>query len=669
MGKMVRLTTAQAIVRWLTAQRIAVDIDDTAGPVPGTGSDAPLFPGVFAIFGHGNVTCLGEALAEVEDELPTYRGQNEQGMTLAATAYAKAARRRRIMVATSSIGPGALNMVTAAGVAMANRLPLLLLAGDTFASRLPDPVLQQVEHFGDPSATVNDAFRAVTRWWDRITRPTQILSSLPGALAVMLDPGECGPAFLGLPQDVQGEADDFPVSFFEPVVHEIPRPRPDSRALDRAAAMLRAARQPLIVAGGGVRYSAAEAALAAFATAHRIPVAETVAGRASLPWSHPANVGPIGVTGSTSANALAAEADVVLAIGTRLQDFTTGSWTVFGRDDLRLIGLNAARFDAVKHRALAVVGDARVGLSELDARLAEWQAPPNWWERVAAEVAAWNRIVDEATTPGGHRVPGGDVADDEVAGPAGAAARGDATVPGGPPGAAPGSASGDGAAERRPSYAQVVGAVNRAFRPGATVLTAAGGFPGELNKTWRAPEVGGFDCEYGFSCMGYEIAGGWGAKLASPTGEVFVLVGDGSYLMLNSDLLSSVTTGAKLVVVLCDNGGYAVIRRLQVGQGGVAFNNMADDIRAVEPMAVDFVAHARSLGARAEEVTSVAELDAALARAREADRTTVILLRTDPDTWTGGDAWWEVGVPEVSTRPEVEAARKVLDEAKLTQRR
>lgn len=628
MGDTIRLTTAQAIVRWLTAQWIADDDDPS--------EVTRVFPGVFAIFGHGNVTCLGEALAEAGDELPTYRGQNEQGMALAAAAYAKAARRRQVMVATSSIGPGALNMVTAAGVAMANRLPVLLLAGDTFASRLPDPVLQQVEHFGDPTLTVNDAFRAVTRWWDRITAPTQVLSSLPQALALMLDPGDCGPAFLALPQDVQAQADDFPVSFFEPVVHEIPRQPPDRRALDRAAAVLRAARQPLIVAGGGVRYSAAEADLARFAAAHRIPVAETVAGRATLPWSHPANVGPIGVTGSASANALAGEADVVLAVGTRLQDFTTGSWTVFGRDDLRLIGLNAARFDAVKHRGLAVVGDARVGLAELGARLDGWRAPQAWWDRGATEVAAWNRTVDDATG-----VPG-----------PGAGGPGD-------PGYVPG----------RPSYAQVVGAVNRAFRPGDTVLTAAGGFPGELNKVWRAAGAGGFDCEYGFSCMGYEIAGGWGAKLASPDGEVFVLVGDGSYLMLNADLLSSVVTGAKLVVVLCDNGGYAVIRRLQVGQGGVAFNNMADDIRAVAPMAVDFVAHARSLGARAEAVASIAELEGALARARDADRTTVIVLPTDPDAWTGGDAWWEVGVPEVSTRAEVVTARRDLDEAKHRQRR
>jgi 3D-(3,5/4)-trihydroxycyclohexane-1,2-dione acylhydrolase (decyclizing) len=609
----VRLTTAQALVRWLTAQRTVID-----------GHERPLFAGVFAIFGHGNVTCLGEALEPVRDVLPTYRGQNEQGMALAAVAYAKAMRRRQIMVASSSIGPGALNMVTAAGVAMANRLPVLLLSGDTFASRLPDPVLQQVEHFGDPTVTANDAFRAVTRWWDRINRPTQLLSSLPEAVALMLDPADAGPAFLALPQDVQAESDEFPESFFAPTIHDVPRPRPDVRSLERAAEVLRSARQPLIIAGGGVRYSGAEAELAGFAERHRLPVAETVAGRTTLSWSHPCNVGPIGVTGSSSANALAAEADVVLAVGTRLQDFTTGSWTVFGRDDVRFVGLNAARFDAAKHRALAVVGDALVGLGELGELLGAWQAPEAWLDRAHHEVEAWNRTIDKAI-----------------------AASDDAP----------------------PSYAQVVGAVNRQTRPGDTVLTAAGGFPGELNKAWRARRAGGFDCEYGFSCMGYEIAGGWGAKLASPDGEVVVLVGDGSYLMLNADLLSSVLTGAKLTVVLCDNGGYAVIRRLQVGQGGVPFNNMWDDVRSVRPLTVDFAAHARSLGALAEEVTTLSELEAALERARAADRTTVIVLRTDPDAWTGGDAWWEVGVPDVSPRSEVRAARARLDEAKTSQQR
>ncbi len=609
----VRLTTAGALVRHLVAQRVEID-----------GEELPLFAGVFAIFGHGNVTALGEALHQAQDQLPTWRGQNEQGMALAAAAFAKARRRRQIMVATSSIGPGALNMVTAAGVAHSNRLPVLLLAGDTFAGRAPDPVLQQVEHFDVPSTTANDAFRPVSRYWDRIVRPAQLTSSLPHAIATMLDPADCGPAFLGLPQDVQAEAFDFPERFFAPVVHRIARPRPDERTLADAARVLSDAQRPLIVAGGGVHYSGAGDVLAAFAEQHGIPVVETVAGKSALAWNHPRWAGPIGVTGSTSANALAAEADVVLAVGTRLQDFTTGSWTVFGQVDMRLIALNVARFDATKHRALALVADARVGLEELSAMLGDRQAPVAWGERAASETAAWNAYVDKVTS-----------ADEEV---------------------------------EPPTYAQVIGALNRIADPADLVLTAAGGLPGELNKVWRARRAGTFDCEYGFSCMGYEIAGGWGAKLAAPERDVIVLVGDGSYLMLNSELYSSVLSGHQLIVVVCDNGGYAVIERLQVGTGGTSFNNMIAGVRGVRHDRVDFVAHAGSLGCRAEKVATLAELEAAFARAKAADRTAVIVIDTHPDRWTGGDAWWEVGIPEVSDRPAVNEARVAAAEHKANQR-
>ncbi|HEX6400792.1 MAG TPA: thiamine pyrophosphate-binding protein, partial [Actinomycetota bacterium] len=381
----IRLTTAGAIVRYLIAQRTELD-----------GNELPLFPGVFAIFGHGNVTCLGEALEGVRDQLPTWRGQNEQSMAMAAIAFAKAKRRRQIMVATSSIGPGALNMVTAAGIAHANRLPVLLLSGDTFVNRVPDPVLQQVEPFGDPSVTVNDAFRPVTRYWDRIAHPAQLLQSLPQAVATMLDPADCGPAFLALPQDVQAEAYDFPAAFFEPRVHRIRRPGPDPAELTHAAEVLRSADRPLLIAGGGVHYSLATEALAAFAGRHGVPVVETVAGKSSLPWDHPLFAGPIGVTGSSSANALAAEADVVLAVGTRLQDFTTGSWSVFGDERLRLIALNAARHDVAKHLAVPLVADARRGLQELDAALSDWRSPNDWRARATREYAAWNDTLDEA---------------------------------------------------------------------------------------------------------------------------------------------------------------------------------------------------------------------------------------------------------------------------------
>ena len=609
------LTTAQALVAYLAAQRI----DD---------EHTPLFGGVFAIFGHGNVTCLGEALYQHREALPTWRGQNEQAMGLAAAAYAKAHRRRRIFAATSSIGPGATNMVTAAALAHANRLPALFLAGDTFANRLPDPVLQQVEHYGNPTVTVNDAFRAVTRYWDRITHPQQLLSSLPQAVAAMLDPADCGPAFIALPQDVQGAVFDCPQVFTAPRVHRIARPRPDRAQVAAAAEALRGARKPLLISGGGVHYSLATAQLAAFAERHNLPVAETIAGRATLPHSHSHNAGPLGVIGSASANALAADADVVLAVGTRLQDFTTASWSVFGkRDDFRLIALNAARFDAHKHRALAVVGDAREGLTELSAALGDWRAPAARSEQAARLYAAWNALIDEHS-------------------------------------GAPGGAH----ANAPPTYAQTVGAVNRAATPGDLALTAAGGFPGELCMNWRAKSVGDFDCEFGYSCMGYEIAGGLGAKMAKPQREVFVLVGDGSYLMMNSDILSSVMFGYKLIIVVYDNGGYAVIDRLQTFKGGASFNNLFADCHAAAVTPVDFTAHAMSMGASGEEARSVAELESALERAKASDKSYVITVRGQAHAWTPNDAWWDVGMPAVSARAEVSAAADAHEKARAGQR-
>ena len=608
-----RLTTAHALVRWLLAQRTVID-----------GATVPIFPGVFAIFGHGNVTCLGQALEAVRERLPTWRGQNEQGMALAAIGYAKAMRRRQVMIATTSIGPGALNTVTAAGVAMANRLPLLILAGDTFASRVPDPVLQQVEHFGTPSTTVNDAFRAVVRYWDRVVKPEQLVQSLPQALAMLLDPAECGPVFLALPQDVQAETFDFPERFFEPAVHVVSRPRASRDQLDRAAQLLRAARMPLVVAGGGVHYSLAENELAAFAGAHRLPVVETVAGKSSLVAEHACYVGPIGVTGSDPANRVAADADLVLAVGTRLQDFTTGSWTVFANEAMRCVAVNAARFDAIKHQAVAVVGDARETLSELEPLLGEWAAPAEWFERAQLEATEHRRLVEKTTAP------------DRRAG--------------------------------LPSYAQVIGAVHRAADAGDYVLTAAGGLPGELNVNWLSKGVATFDCEYGFSCMGYEISGGWGAAMARGGGEVFVLTGDGSYLMLNSDLYSSVLTGHKMIVVVCDNGGFAVIDRLQRSQGGASFNNLLADSRVQSQLHVDFAAHAATMGCEATTAGTIGELEAALQRARASDRTCVIAIHTDPHAWTEGGAFWEVGVPEVSDRPQVREARARLLAGKAGQR-
>ena len=616
----VRLTTAQAIVKYLIAQKTIVVNPD------GSSQQVPLFPGVYAIFGHGNVTCLGHALEEAQDELPTWRGQNEQGMALAATAFAKASKRRQIMVATSSIGPGATNMVTAAGVAMANRLPLLLLSGDTFSSRIPDPVLQQVEHFGSPSTTVNDSFKAVTRYWDRITHPAQLVQSLPAALHTMTDPGECGPAFIGLPQDIQAMAYDFPVRFFEETVHEMRRIRPDVREIAAAAEALRAASKPIIIAGGGVHWSVAEEELRVFAETHNIPVVETVAGRTSLPQSHPLCAGTVGVTGCTSANALAREADVVLAVGTRLQDFATGSWTLFENENVRFLGLNTARFDATKHLAQPVVGDAREGLAELTAALDGYRCDDSWSDACATEVAQYQAYIDKISAPSNPTEEG------------------------------------------LPSYAQVVGVVDRADDGSIYALTAAGGFPGELVNGWRSDTVHSFDAEYGYSCMGYEISGGWGAKMARPDDEVVVFVGDGSYMMMNSDIYSSVLSGHKMIVIVCDNGGYAVINRLQVNQGGASFNNLIKDSKIVEEVRVDYAAHAASMGAISETVTTIAELEEAFQRARAADRTYVIAMQTDAHTWTEGGSFWEVGVPEVSNRQSVLDAKAEMIEGKAGQR-
>ncbi len=602
----VRLTTAQALVRWMIAQRSEL-LDRT---------EVPLFAGVFGIFGHGNVLGLGTALYDVQDELPTWRGQNEQGMALAAVAYARATDRRQVMAATSSVGPGALNMVTAAGVAHANRLPILLLPGDTFTSRAPDPVLQQVEHFGDPTTTVNDAFRPVSRYFDRITRPEQLVTTLPQVARVLTDPADAGPVVLALPQDVQAEEYDFPVAMFQRRLHVLDRPRPDRDALASAAAVLRTAQRPLLVLGGGVRYSGAAREALAFAEAHRLPVVETVAGRTLVPHDHHLYGGALGIIGSTSANNLAVAADVVLAVGTRLQDFTTSSWTGFAAD-ARIITVNTARFDAVKHAAQAIVGDARETLDELTANLAGWTAPIAWMARAAEEKATWDAQIDQLRTGGGPL-----------------------------------------------TYAQVVGAVNDATGQDDYVLTASGGMPGELHGGWRTGDVkpdttsgATMDLEYGFSCMGYEVVAPWGAAMARatthPDGLVTALFGDGSYLMLNSELYSAAFSGHPYVAVLCDNGGYAVIHRLQTNQGAAGFNNMLTDSRGpgADGLRVDFAGHAKALGCTVEHVTEGTDaFRAAYQRARQAARTTnrpaVVVCHTHPSSWTEAGAWWETGVPE-----------------------
>jgi 3D-(3,5/4)-trihydroxycyclohexane-1,2-dione acylhydrolase (decyclizing) len=613
MTKTIRLTMAQALTRFLAAQMTIIE-----------GRQVPIFAGVWAIFGHGNVAGIGEALYQVREELPTFRAHNEQAMAHAAIAYSKASFRRRMMAVTSSIGPGATNMVTAAALAHVNRLPLLLLPGDVFANRVPDPVLQQVESFGDGTASVNDCFKPVSRYFDRITRPEQIIPALARAMAVLTDPAECGPVTLALCQDVQAEAYDYPASFFETRVWAPRRPRPDRDELSAAIAALKSAKKPLVIAGGGVIYSQASKELTTFVEAGGIPVCETQGGKSSLPDSHPLNMAAVGVTGTSAANRLAQEADVILAVGTRLQDFTTGSWSLFQSSAKTIIGLNVQAFDAGKHRAQPLVADAKEGLLELAAGLAGYKAPPSWTENAKAGKAEWQTAAAKVTGPTNAALP---------------------------------------------SDAQVIGAVQRTFGAEATVLHAAGGLPGEMHKLWQAGAPGSYHAEYGFSCMGYEIAGGLGAKMAKPDDEIVVMIGDGSYLMLNSEIATSVMLGQRMTIVLLDNRGFGCINRLQMGTGGANFNNLLKDAKHEVLPEIDFAMHARSLGAIAEKVASISELEAALMRAKKNDRTTVVIIDTDPliSTEEGG-TWWDVAVPEVSVRSEVNAARKDYEE-KLKQQR
>jgi len=605
--KTVRLTAAQAMVRYLSVQ---LNHDGES-----------FFGGCWAIFGHGNVAGMGEALHGAGDSFPTWRGHNEQGMAHAAIAYAKASNRKRAMTVTTSIGPGATNMVTAAALAHVNRLPVLLVPGDVFANRAPDPVLQQIEDFGDGTISANECFKPVSRYFDRITRPEQLLTALPRAMAVLTDPVDCGPVTLAFCQDVQAEAYDWPESFFAPKTWKQLRPRADLDQIDKAVTAIKAAKNPLIIAGGGVHYANACDDLRDFAHQHNIPVAETQAGKSALPWDDGLNLGSIGVTGASSANAVAEKADLIIALGTRLQDFTTGSWALFKNPNRRILSINVAAYDARKHGSISVVGDAKVTLAELTNALGDYNAS-------AVDPAlkqSWIDAVNEVT-------------------------------------AAPQS-------NALPTDAQVIGAVQRGTDENAIVVCAAGGLPGELHKLWKASRPNGYHVEYGFSCMGYEIAGGLGVKMACPDREVVVMVGDGSYMMMNSELATSVMLGHKIITVILDNRGFGCINRLQMATGGESFNNLLDTARHVEPSAIDFTAHAGAMGAIAEKVSSITELEQAMERARKADRSYAIVIDTDPlpSTEAGGH-WWDVAVPEVSVRPTVNEARKNYEAALKNQR-
>ena len=623
MSKTIRLTAAQAIVRFLGQQYVERD-----------GVEQRFFAGMFGIFGHGNVTGLGQALEEVGEAsgIRYYQPRNEQGMVHAAAAYAKMTNRLQTFACTSSIGPGATNMLTGAAGATINRLPVLLLPGDIFANRMPHPVLQGLEHPLAGDISVNDCFRPVSKYWDRIYRPEQLLSALPEAMRVLTDQANTGAVTLALPEDVQTEAFDFPAHFFGKRVYRIPRPAPAENDLATAVAMLREASNPLIIAGGGVIYADATQALAELAEGAGIPVAETQAGKGSLPWNHPWSVGPIGSNGGLAANRLAAEADVVLAIGTRFQDFTTASRTAFQHPDVAFIGLNIQPMDAYKLGALPLIADAHAGICALVAALrnAAHRPSPTRTQRVAGLKTEWDAAVDDQRLVGAN-----------------------------------------GAL----TQANAIGIVNDAAGPRDVVVCAAGGMPGDLLKLWRPLDPKSYHVEYGYSCMGYEIAGALGVKMAAPEREVFVMVGDGSYLMMHTEIVTSLQEGVKLVIVLIDNSGFHCIRALQEGAGSPAFGNELryrderTNLLDGAPMPIDYVQNAVSLGAVGIAVTNAEQLRAALTRAKDETRTVLIHVPVDGNVRVPGyESWWDVPVAEVSGEAGVQAARVEYEAATAKQR-
>jgi 3D-(3,5/4)-trihydroxycyclohexane-1,2-dione acylhydrolase (decyclizing) len=618
-----RLTAAQALVRFLAAQHVERD-----------GVEHRFFGGCFGIFGHGNVAGIGEALYANRDLLTYYQGRNEQAMVHAAAAYARMRNRLGTLVCTTSIGPGATNMVTGAALATVNRVPVLLLPGDVFASRAPDPVLQQLESPAAGDVSVNDVFRPVSRYFDRIWRPEQVLPAALQAMRVLVNQAETGAVTLAFPQDVQTEALAVPDEFLAKRVWHVPRPLPDESSLARAAELVRASERPLIVAGGGVVYSEATEALRQLCEATGIPAGETQAGKGSLPYDHPSALGAIGVTGTFAANRLAAQADLVIGIGTRWSDFTTASKTAFRRDGVRFVNVNVADFDAQKHAGLALVGDARATLERLRATLAGWSVADGYRDEAARLNREWDDEVTRLYSLGF-----------------------------GPP----------------PAQSEVIGAVNDASAPTDVVVCAAGAMPGDLHKLWRTRDPKGYHVEYGYSCMGYEIAGGLGVKLAAPEREVYVLVGDGSYLMLSSELVTAVQEGLKLTVVLVDNRGYNSIGSLSRSLGLDGFGTLfryrrngalpLDSDDSGDDLPVDLAANAQSLGARVIRAESIAELRAALEQAKGEQGVTVIAIEVDRyEGVPSYESWWDVAVPEVSDVESVREARGRYEEARRDER-
>ena len=626
----VRLTVAQAVVRFLEQQYVERD-----------GVESGFFAGCWGIFGHGNVAGIGQALLEREHEanagvtghaLRYHQARNEQAMVHAAVGYARHRDRLAAFACTASVGPGSTNMVTGAALATVNRIPVLLLPGDVFATRVANPVLQELEDPRSLDVSVNDCFKPVSRFWDRINRPEQLPLSLLAAMRVLTDPAETGAVTLSLPQDVQAEASDWDEDLFARRVWRIGRPAVEEQVLARAAAVLREARRPLVVAGGGVIYSGATEQLRAFAEATGIPVAETQAGKGSLPYDHPQSVGAVGATGTTAADAIAEEADVVLGVGTRYSDFTTGSKTVFANPDVRFVNLNVAAFDAHKLSAVPAVGDARRGLEQLTGALAGWRAPEEHTRHATELALEWDGVVQEAHDRG-H--------------------------------------------EPLPSQSEVLGVLNRVSRPQDVVVCAAGSMPGDLHKLWRTRDRKGYHVEYGFSCMGYEIAGGLGVRMAvtdtAENRDVFVLVGDGSYLMMAQELVTAVQERIKLIVVLVQNHGFASIGALSESLGsqrfGTRYRYRTDSGLDGGLLPVDLAANAASLGARVLRATDLTELEKAVAEAQAGDLTTVIHVETDPLVQApASPAWWDVPVAEVSALESTRNARTSYAESKARQR-
>ena len=601
--KTIKLSCSHALIRFLVNQKILINEEKK-----------PLFPGIFAIFGHGNVSCIGQAMEEFKNDLPAYRGHHEQYMALTGIGYSRAMRRKQIFVATSSVGPGSTNMITAAAVALSNRLPILLIPGDTFASRFPDPVLQQVENFYQPGITVNDAFKSVSRYFDRITRPEQIIQSLPQAVNVMLDQADCGPATISISQDVQGEVFDYPELFFKEKIHEIRRIVPDHNQIVKAVNLIKQSKQPLIISGGGVLYSEAEKELSSFANKHNIPVVQTVMGYGSMLKDDPYNIGPVGGLGGRAANDLAKKTDLAIAIGTKLSDFTTGSWTNFENPDFKLLCINTTRFDANKHLAYAVISDAKLGLKRISENLFDWKSKQSWIEEAREGYKKWNKYIDQKITPTNQELP---------------------------------------------SYVQAIGAVYKHADKTDIAVTAAGGLVGEVLQVWRPKSLNTHETDWGFSCMGYEIAGAMGIKMAKPKQDIIVFCGDGSYLLWNSDIYSSVLYDQKLIIILCDNGGHMVINRLQLAKGGKEYLSNLKAANTKKLFNVDFVQHAKSMGAEAERVESITELEQAFLRAKKSDKTYLISIKTHGYEWLEGTAFWESPTLEVTSS---ENNKKALEE-------